>query len=287
MKVYHYLAFIFLFTSFFWSGLWVGHKIGAPIARQPSKTSAQPQTVPGYLSLPGESWMQTTLPSALSTATPSPSPIKPEASARRVSHQRNILILGVDDLESPAARLESVWMILYLTDTATITLMPIYPSVSTGDGQAPQEDAYLAANFHLTQEGAPERSFFDVLQGWGMWWSGYVLLDKSALTQIVAWLNPLNQDRRLESVQIILESPNPSEDFNAAYESQTWLVQRLCDSIRQLDQPNALDVSGITALFPSHLRTDLDVSEMIEEWRGMLAQRGGLRCELPFLLANQ
>lgn len=292
MKVYHYLTFLVLFGSFFWTGLWAGRKIESPLEGQSSETLTQPQTMSGYLNLPEEAWSQAAPPSpaALPPGRPTPTPIltpdEPEISAHQGIRQRNILVIGVDNLESPEPRLESLWMALYLTQTPALTLMPLYPSVPTEDGQPPQEDALLAADFHLTQEGAPVPSFFATLQEWDMWWSGYILLDESALIQIVGWLSQANQDLWVEDSQLLTDLPRPWVDFNAAYKGQTWLVRRLCEDVPWLEQNSAMVLSKITALIPSHLRTDLDVSQIAEEWCGMLAHKGGFKCELPFLLLN-
>jgi len=291
MKFFHYLAFSALFGIFFWTGLWTGRKIGVSVDQRLPETYAPPQTAPENRGAQAwerpqvTSFPQTAFPTVLPAVTPISKPDKPEMDRGNPFHQRNILVIGVDNLEAPAPRLESVWLILYLTETPIFTLMPLYPSVLTETGQPPQEDRLLAENFGLEANGLPVETFLATLKEWGIWWSAYILLDEAAMVQGMGLVAQMDAGLRLEGEQLFTDIPSPWEDFNAAYKGQTWLVQRLCASAT-LRQAKDIDLSPFFNLIPHHLRTDLNAPQIAAEWLDFMAHGGGIRCELPFLQEN-
>jgi hypothetical protein len=188
--------------------------------------------------------------------------------------QRNILVIGVDDLNSSQPHLESVWLILYIVDRPQITLLPIYPGL-------PAEK--FSPLFKVGPDGAPDPVFLEALLEHGLWWSGYILLDEVALAEVIeAASRQSSKDRNsLSGVRAVAEVPPPWEDPQRSLSGQIHLAQYLCS---QLDGSNpGLDIASLLELIPRHATTDLNLTRRAAELRHLLADPQGLSCEFPTL----
>ena len=88
------------------------------------------------------------------------------------SIQENILVVLIDNLVTDNPTIEAVWLLLYFTDSAHLTLMPIYPSLNQ------DEDRDLVRVFEKAYKnkagGIPGDKFFTSIEGKGIWWNGYL-----------------------------------------------------------------------------------------------------------------
>ncbi len=108
------------------------------------------------------------------------------ASQPAVNHQRNILLIGIDSFQAEEPRLEGVWMVLYLRDLPHFMLVPVYPNRTPGEQNSAVVDQNLAHLFTLEDNQTPGNLFFQALKDKELWWNGYLILDRAALSEIIA-----------------------------------------------------------------------------------------------------
>jgi hypothetical protein len=190
--------------------------------------------------------------------------------------QENILVIGVSDLAAPEPELESVWMVLYLTDSTHLTLMPIYPPFMPEISQSQQ----LAKSFRLNGDRQLDEKFIQALRDQDLRWNYTVVMDQVALSAVVDFvrssggggsnLGRAALDQKASDADTLVE--------------QTRLLQGLCYGVGEL--PYLPDVSGLYKLIPQHVMTDLPLVEFISAWQIRLAQGSQLSCEFPFLSAQ-
>ena len=98
--------------------------------------------------------------------------------------QRNLLLIGVDSLESSAPHLESLWLVLNLVSRSPdhFTLIPLLPA-SPGMELIPPDK--LTGSFRLDGKGAPQPDFFEVLHQADFWWSYYAIVDRQGLALVI------------------------------------------------------------------------------------------------------
>jgi len=189
--------------------------------------------------------------------------------------QQNILVIGVSDLTEERPQLISLWMVLYLTDSAQLTLMPIYPSFVPQNNHADR----LQKAFRLNTNHTPEKIFLDALRDNNLWWDYYVVMDKYALTSLISFIQDSSQGTKSPELQTWLSGG--SNDLPTALSDQTLFLQNLCDSATKM--PYLPDVTSLYQLLPDHISSDLEIKQFISEWQIRLAQGGRLTCEFPFV----
>jgi len=91
------------------------------------------------------------------------------------SGQRNILVIGVDDLQADEPALESLWLILYYPPAPGINLAPLFPARLQND---PETGLALDEAFALDENGTPVPAFFESIQRRDLWWNNYMLIDR-------------------------------------------------------------------------------------------------------------
>jgi len=200
---------------------------------------------------------------------------------RRVSNgQQNLLVIGIDRLSSTNPRLESLWLVITLPGSSTVTLMPLYPPIP-GESLASlrAKSNSLFNKFRLSSSHEPDPRFFNPLLAAGFWWDGYIVLDKIALTELAQFVSMEGGDKRSFAPDLSNLS-NVRKDPLSALKDQTHFVEQLCIGSRVLSPQ--VDFSSLFWLIPSHLETDLDPEQVLSDWRRRLASHGGIRCEFPY-----
>lgn len=273
------------FTSFLVTGLWIGNQVG--------------NTVKYSHSLAGQKYLEAR---ADEIANPEPNsnalispwnelPL-PDSEINRVkAPQRNILVIAVDEISGEHPRLEGVWLILYLPDLPHVTLMPIYPEVSTdGRTMIVRADDKLAGEFDLTPDKVPSPAFFESVAEKKIWWNNYLLLEKSTLEKLVDSMGGLENTNHNSGEALAEYSGSQAVDMLTSTQvdplagllSQAQFVQRLC---RISSQPlfSAGKFRFTYALLKEHIITDLRPEQIVADLEGMLQRGGGISCEFPSL----
>jgi len=191
-----------------------------------------------------------------------------------VAQNRNLLIIGVNQVTDPIVHLESVWMLIYHRDNPNIEIIPIFPTMS---GEDLMRDYTLAANFYF-EEGVPSEDFWNALRDRDILWHNFVLLDESALNAIT---DLLELSRARESGFLYSWQDDPDISLNG----QLALFAQLCQSFAQHEFPE--DISPFINNLTPYLTTDVPVEEISADWRLLRIYGENLRCEFPTLTASQ
>jgi hypothetical protein len=192
-----------------------------------------------------------------------PAEKQPAVSVSEITgEQHNVLIMRVDELDSPQPQLISVWFVslFFLEDNPTkLTLAQIYPSNSAKAGS-------LEETFALTGEGEPTPAFWDALEAYGFNWESYVVLDTAGANQFLQWLvGPVDFIDALAAA-----ASNP--------ESNSQMVDQICKSIADASN-RELGEFNWSAMIPDHFRSDMRLEAGLAYW-DRLVDNGPARCEI-------
>jgi hypothetical protein len=193
----------------------------------------------------------------------------------------------VDDLESNRPQLESAWLVLYLAKTPHFTLMQIYPGKPSGQAGAGSPSDDLASLFQSDSQGYPGPDFFSKLKALGLWWSGYVILDRLALAEtidLIANLSGGSEGKALSpGSRAVARVPFAGHDLKGAYQGQVELIQKLCAAAQYLNAGHIGELEDLFLLFGSHFISDIGREQLAAEMVGMLVHENRISCELPFV----
>lgn len=193
--------------------------------------------------------------------------------------QRSILFIGVDHLNVDQPRLESIWLVLYLPGKPSLTLLPIFPVSTTSK-------SYLGSSWERTNpigdDGNPSTGLLNILKKKQIWWSEYVLLDETAMIKVVDFLGGMTVGERYLDGALSLGSIIPPwESQSAAIQGQTELLQTLCLQPKRVSSMK--DIGSILDLIPLHMRTNIEVSQALDDWQSLVTNEIDLTCEFPML----
>jgi hypothetical protein len=300
MRPLRYLPFLSLFGIFLLLGLAIGRQLEArtgknsrPTLAQAHRSEIRPKSFQGSTEVETQpDQPSSTLPTPTQAAAiPAPAVAMPTLTLVEGSQpvlQNNILFVGVDDLETPTPRLESAWLALYIAQTPHFTLMQIYPGKTSGSGDAVSPEADLASLFQSDPQGSPGPEFFSELKARGLWWSGYIIIDRLALAkaiELIADVSGAGDDQALSpGSAAVARVPFTWHDRQGAYRGQVELVQKLCTAAVNLHPDHIDKLEDLFLLFNRHIVSDIGREQLAAEMVGMLV-RGNypITCEFPFL----
>lgn len=289
------LFFFALFCGFLLAGLSVGRQIGTWRARNQPQLPARSNQLEKQ-SLPRENTPDLAAQTDHQVSQPPPLPAIPPSQApsnaiiengEPLPRQNNILLIGVNNLDVAYPRLESTWLILYMTQTPHLTLMPIYPENPSQDENAEPPGTDLAKLFQSDPDGLPGPDFFTELKTRGLWWSGYIIVDRQALNEVIDLVGRLAEqsgEGELSPEMGILESvPSAWNNPQRAYEGQIHVAQRLCSAAAHITVDHINEIDDIFLLFTDDILSDINREGAAAELVGMLVQGSGITCEFPTL----
>jgi hypothetical protein len=194
--------------------------------------------------------------------------------------QHNLLVVAVDNLELQQPQLRSVWLVTYFQNNPLITFLPISPTISSGEVIV---DQMLSDSFGIVKANGNTNistPFFDALTRRNFWWSGYLIVDESALTSVLNE-KPFESDNYpVASGEIILNDPGKNSlDPQNIYDRYTQIFQDACRLIAQ--QEDALNWQSFSSLIPQHIITDFDASSLIDEWTSSIKAIETPNCYFP------
>lgn len=264
MKTHHYVLFFALFSSFFLFGFRIGLPTFALLRRVVSTSTLQlnqAQPLPNY---------------------PTPAQIHANPAVNN-NGQRNILVIGVDQLSAPFPHLEGVWLILYIPPFPQLTLMPIYPVNSRLESQS--DETSLANLFSLGPDLSPDATFLEAMHVGGLWWNNYVVIDKIAIMRIVDYLGGvrIGSTKNIDGIQAVASLLDSRDDPIAALLSQARLSQELCHQASR--SFTDIDLTDIFELLSNHISTNLDIEQVTRDWLSISKSGGGISCVYPSLMA--
>jgi hypothetical protein len=251
MKALRTLSYLILFGSTLVLGLHAGRTTAASLA------ASRPDPTPALTQLP-----------------PTPQAVRIPGNG-----QRNLLVIGVDDLQAPQPHLEGIWLVLYIQGYPQITLLPVYPQPSG------QENASsflsLEEDFHLAPGGEIEPAFLDALKARQLWWNNYVLFDGSAADKIFQWKDQVAKES--SGIHSVADLLTAREDPDGALDGQHKKLKDLCQAA---NQSSPEDLSRLIQLASQHLVTDLNLKEAAGEFQNLLSHPQHLVCEFPTIASS-
>ncbi|GAB4476549.1 MAG: hypothetical protein Kow0088_14460 [Anaerolineales bacterium] len=236
MKHHPWLSYLILVSVFFPIGLWTGSRIA------PSK---QKSVLPGNI--------KSIFPQAVGTKYPLPTgPESPQLQSDSTSTERsqtNLLILFVDELNSPSPHLISAWLLIHPKGTSRLLFLPIFQE------DAPISD--LVASFQIDHQQLSKR-FIKAIAEHQILWHSYILVDQTVQRKIIADIAHSELQENILSIDTL---------------------STIC-TILPLD---AKTLSSLKRFIPDHLAADFNLDEAIDLWQYHLSGTSNLRCEFPTL----
>lgn len=142
--------------------------------------------------------------------------------------QHNLLVLIVDQIQSPESRLEGIWLLITTPDTQQMILVPVYPDQENWTGA-------LKSNFVLTDESLPGKDFLDLLTELVLW-DHYLLVDRDGINSVLAATSRYHQDGSDAS---ILYGHNDVGELTL--EEQTSLWGSICSGLNGINNTDELE----------------------------------------------
>lgn len=197
--------------------------------------------------------------------------------------QRNVLLILVDDLQTPQPTLLGVWMTMYLEGSNRYTFLPVYPSepAPTSDQLNPSQT--LREVFSLQPDGSPGIPFVATLRVRDLWWNGYVMVDLTGLLTLSEGLDKIDPQlvANLSNRAQLIGQPALTSGSQALVD-QALLVQAYCRRASLGVRPGRL--SEVLAGLHGHLQVDFDLPAMAGEWMRQAQTDSGITCEFPTLI---
>ncbi len=185
--------------------------------------------------------------------------------------QRIILVISLDQIKRNSSLPQGIWLLTYFPGSSELTLLPIYPAVSTSGASA---DSSLVSSFGLTREDGKltlSSKFIQALRARNYEWSGYILLDATAQQDLF---------KLVGAETAIPSSPTPPAVMSSSYQSQVNEINLFCQAIRSQNAP--IDWGQISSWSSEHFVTDLNLKALLAEWQSLMSQTS-LHCDLPLI----
>ena len=209
--------------------------------------------------------------------------IKLDSSGVAPNGQRNILLIGVDQLDTATPHLEGLWLLMNVAASNRITLLPLFPATP---GKEVMDPAQLIGRFHLDSNGNPDTDFLSIIQEADFWWSNYFVLDQTGLAQLIDYNEGVNLGGgQVGGDQAVASLASTSGDGLTALNSQAVLIQAVCN--QQSGKLISADLRQVFTLLSGHYQTDLKLKTLISEWQKPLTSSGQITCEFPTLISGQ
>jgi hypothetical protein len=174
--------------------------------------------------------------------------------------QQNLLVIQLDDANSPQPILQAVWIAAYFksVNQTVITFTQLYPSNQTN------RLSNLDTEFTLKPDGSPSKQFFQLITSANVKWDGHLLIDEAGSFQIDSWLQE-------QGVPIFTqERPTPQ-----------IFVEMICSYLRGKAASTSSSASTFDwNQFDSHFHTDLALDTLLAGWNGLFDDTRPIRCEV-------
>jgi len=196
--------------------------------------------------------------------------------------QRSILLISAASIKPSNPKLESIWLATYFSSDTTIRLLPIFP---TGNQSISDFERQVEQSFDLNKKNDKlvlDQEFINVLENNNYWWSGYVIFDEVALTKIFNLMGGIDLNgKTLSGEQALDELSKMVDSPQEALSAQIAILQSVCHNFFEIS-PN-LDKSQIISLFPNHIFTDLDSTQLQSEMQSLYSSEHNPTCKFPML----
>jgi hypothetical protein len=181
----------------------------------------------------------------------------PEAPAES---ERILLLLGVDDLNSPEAALEAIWLLSFRPPAKDLFLLGI-PTDLTTAGDPPLS---LAQQFTFQQEAGLSAGFLDALyREIPLEVDAVIVLDDTGFAQAIDYLGGVTINEATFTGQEVLGIISLSEgDPAASLALQRRLLQAM--SVQAAQVGATPEITALVELVPDHLYLSESINTMVE-----------------------
>lgn len=281
MKNIRLLTYALLFAGFLLPGVWFGRKVGNQVQKPQILIQDQVLIASNYTTEPVERLED----SSVNVTTPPVPSTGANYDHQDNIQQRNLLVIGVDDIDAETPGLRSVWLIIFMPNTPHFMLLPIYPNGTFADTNQPSATGSLPKAFQLDRGKTPHDSFFKALEAKEIWWHDYILLDETALLEIGNFVARNEGDSSSYPNDVFKNTPNSKDDPLGSLLGQAEFVQLLCKQTTHLSDVERSQYLKLLTKVGGHLRSDLDLETTIMEWQQLIKEGGNITCEFPTLAA--
>lgn len=179
--------------------------------------------------------------------------------------QHNLIVVHVDQLDSPQPQLISVWFVqlfFFEGTPPTITFAQIYPTRSESTTSRAIERSYS-----LSADGEPAPGFWQSIRALNVNWEGFLVVDQMTMDRILAWANGPSD---ISWVQAALRD-NPEEIQR--------LLKQTCKSVGGIDRREA-DPFSWGDLVPAHFHSNLRMEAALAYWEKVTNAEMPIKCEV-------
>jgi len=191
----------------------------------------------------------------------SPSAASQASAAWEPGEQRNLLVIGVNQLNSAQPVLESAWLVLYSPGLPHFSFIPLYPLQDTS---RPDLEQAIQTAFKVDRNKTPSAAFLNALRSSGAWWNHYLLLDELALAELIDMSASPTLPERLTGLQLVAESLEGSS-ARSPVATQARLISAFCRGAVHPAYPT--DIAALLDRFSDHLSTDMKSRQILNELR--------------------
>ena len=201
------------------------------------------------------------------SAGPSAAPNEAMAISVVSTNQRNVLIVGVEQMDVSLTRIESIWLVMHLPDSNNYSLLPIYPATSPTmsiNYLAPHEPLWL------NPQQIDNVEQLAILKEQGIWWNDVVLVDRVGVREmlLVAGLVDI-------PLSVAWEMPREAQN------DQAGILQQMCS--QRLAFGGGDKITQLLSLTPEHFSSSMNRFKLIETWEDLTSPENVLNCEFPSL----
>ena len=209
--------------------------------------------------------------------------VKLDSSGAAPNGQRNILLIGVDRLDFAESHLEGLWLLMNVSTSNRVSLLPLYP---TTPGNEVLDASELSSGFGLDANGNPDAEFLALIQSADFWWSNYFVLDQAGLAQLIDYHQGVDLGGgQIGGAQAVSSLASANADNLSALNSQAVLIQAVCN--QQSGKLITADLRQILTILSGHYKTDMKLKTLVSDWQQPLIASGHVTCEFPTLVRGQ
>jgi hypothetical protein len=195
--------------------------------------------------------------------------------------QHNLLVITVDQLASAKPVLESIWLLITYPEVSNLTLVPIYPP---SQQDLINDDLTLAQTFVMTAQQTPNSDFLELIRE-KIYWDNYLIVDQKGVSNILRILKQYADGlpgKENQTNSILL--PQTGQEIDRSLENQVRIWNGVCLELSRIS--NAGEMENIIQQISPHIRTNLVLEELSQQW--LLEQPNDFQmgCEFPTLFLN-
>lgn len=188
-----------------------------------------------------------------------------------------LLLIQVDELTRDDPSLEGVWLLSYGNSREALLFFPLMPS-QADDGVS--RDQALRQAFHVEGQGEVSSDFFDLLGKRNLAWSGYLVLDKHALSGVIGSMGGVRIENTLfspaETYTLWGDSPEARMETRAV---QSQFISGICERMAVLD--GGVSLRHRFDQLQDHLYLeDMSLETLVQIW-APLVSGGDVSCQFP------